>query len=100
MYDIILVCLVVVVGKQDVFLSLFVRGLGLTLLLPWHGCYGNLVFTLCRDNTSIFEKFQKQFQLLMELTLYQKSASNYCFQKNLHLLQWLHTTHTTTPSNR
>ena len=36
-----------------------------------------------------FEKRRKEFQILAQLTLYQKSASLYAFPHNPQLVQWL-----------
>ena len=42
-----------------------------------------------QDGLVNFDKCRKQFELLVQLTLYQKSAANYCYSRHPGLDQWL-----------
>ena len=53
-----------------------------------------------QDGLVNFDKCRKQFELLVQLTLYQKSAANYCFSRHHGLDQWLLTINTRSPKDR
>ncbi len=61
-----------------------------------------LLFTLFLLQTGLinFDKRRKLFELLAQLTLYQKSAANYQFPCHSGLTAWLHTTPTLTAAER
>ena len=50
------------------------------------------IISLLQDGLVNFNKCRKEFEILAQLTLFQKAATNYSFQHRPLLVQWLRET--------
>ena len=58
------------------------------------------IITIGQDGMVNFDKHRREFELLAQLTLYQKAAANYAFAHHPPLVHWLGSTHVYTEDER